>query len=634
MTGPLETSPKKRHRIENKKKKMAALLDIVKLNETDRLKVKNSKSVEVHPQRTEQINGDGPDCNGQSPNKKLKTDVTVAFGPSGRPLLEGDELLQLKKMLQEKTKKIRQMPKFRLRDMGENASLQIPLESRCPLFLSDIQHLLMYSQIGVHSPYCPTRWCHLEKYNHLTNVTLLIVENMSVYNYEAFESYFPFTSANFEHKLEMISPYAFNSNIIKELSMVPLSMTQMRKLITEYGTLEEAAKHCSEVFDTVNNLFPIDGDFDDEDTPVLSKKDKYSRTQLLLSGWQMIEENFPLPIKGLVERKYSDYTLTKDRYRNVSARSPLIAIDCEMCRTDTGDLELTRISAVNEQHEVIYDTLVKPKNKIVDYLTRFSGINAKMMKTVRTDLQEVQNKLRKLLPEDAILIGQSLSNDLHALKMMHPYVIDTSVIYNLTGDRARKTKLQILASQFLDEKIQAGNHGHCSSEDSLACMKLVQLKLRKNRYYGDAVMNSIYVKKRSYPDMGDANYAISMFKQCVKNGNTVNIVAVADLVDQYKVCIDKDNKNIPEIKCVKVESNKNVIKHLCKTMNNSNLNLGHIRIASEHASSEKTFKTVDKWIKELHKSAEHPALLAVMLSGCQEGGNGTCFLHLKKQFIS
>lgn len=54
---------------------MAALLDIVKLNETDRLKVKNSKSVEVDAQRTEQVNRDGPDCNGQSPNKKLKTDV-------------------------------------------------------------------------------------------------------------------------------------------------------------------------------------------------------------------------------------------------------------------------------------------------------------------------------------------------------------------------------------------------------------------------------------------------------------------------------------------------------------------------------------------------------------------------------
>lgn len=204
----------------------------------------------------------------------------------------------------------------------------------------------------------------------------------------------------------------------------------------------------------------------------------------------------------------------------------------------------------------------------------------------------------------------------------------------MTGDRARKTKLQTLASKFLEEKIQTGNHGHCSSEDSLACMKLVQLKLRKHRCYGDAVMNSVYVQKRSYPDMGDANYAISMFKQCVKNGNTVNLVGVDDLVNQYKVWIDKENKKIPEIECVKVESNKNVIKHLCKTMNNSNLNLGHIRIASEHASSEKTFKTVDKWIEELHKSAEHPALLAVMLSGCQEGGNGACFLHLKKEFIS
>lgn len=51
----------------------------------------------------------------------------------------------------------------------------------------------------------------------------------------------------------------------------------MRKLITEYGTLEEAAKHCSEVFDTVNNFFPIDDDLDDASTAALPKKDNYSR---------------------------------------------------------------------------------------------------------------------------------------------------------------------------------------------------------------------------------------------------------------------------------------------------------------------------------------------------------------------
>lgn len=176
----------------------------------------------------------------------------------------------------------------------------------------------------------------------------------------------------------------------------------------------------------------------------VSKCNVCLRTKLLLSGWQMVEENFPLPIKGLAERKYADYVLTKDSYKSVTAQSPLIALDCEMCKTDTGqltftglvamfiiqyittgDLELTRVSVVSEKHEVLYDELVKPQNKIVDYLTRFSGINAKMMRNVTKKLQDVREELSALLPNDAILVGQSLCNDLHALKMMHPYVIDT-----------------------------------------------------------------------------------------------------------------------------------------------------------------------------------------------------------------
>lgn len=79
------------------------------------------------------------------------------LGPSGKPMVEGADLMELKKMLREKSSKIRQLPKFRLRDMGENATLKLPLDTRCPLFLSDVQHLLLYSQIGVHSPYSPAR---------------------------------------------------------------------------------------------------------------------------------------------------------------------------------------------------------------------------------------------------------------------------------------------------------------------------------------------------------------------------------------------------------------------------------------------------------------------------------------------
>ena len=58
-----------------------------------------------------------------------------------------------------------------------------------------------------------------------------------------------------------------------------------------------------------------------------------------------------------------------------------------------------------------------------------------MLEGVTTTLSDVQQTLRKLLPPDAILVGQSLNSDLHTLKMMHPYIIDTSVIFNITGDR-------------------------------------------------------------------------------------------------------------------------------------------------------------------------------------------------------
>ena len=72
-----------------------------------------------------------------------------------------------------------------------------------------------------------------------------------------------------------------------------------------------------------------------------------------------------------------------------------------------------------------------------------------MVEKITTDLSDVQRKIKELLPGDAILCGQSLNNDLHSLKMYHPYIIDTSVIYNLAGNREVKPSLKRLSAQFL-----------------------------------------------------------------------------------------------------------------------------------------------------------------------------------------
>ena len=47
--------------------------------------------------------------------------------------------------------------------------------------------------------------------------------------------------------------------------------------------------------------------------------------------------------------------------------------DCEMCYTTEGN-ELTRITVINSNGDVVYEQLVKPENPILDYNTRWVSL--------------------------------------------------------------------------------------------------------------------------------------------------------------------------------------------------------------------------------------------------------------------
>lgn len=50
--------------------------------------------------------------------------------------------------------------------------------------------------------------------------------------------------------------------------------------------------------------------------------------------------------------RYGNYIMTKDVYVEANEKSPMFGLDCEMCKTTIGELELTRISLVDESMNV------------------------------------------------------------------------------------------------------------------------------------------------------------------------------------------------------------------------------------------------------------------------------------------
>lgn len=76
-------------------------------------------------------------------------------------------------------------------------------------------------------------------------------------------------------------------------------------------------------------------------------------------------------VDSLVEKIEDAEMPVKDiEQGSMTAGRTILAIDCEMCKVDDGELALTRISIVGWDGEIIMDELVKPHKPIVDYLTQ------------------------------------------------------------------------------------------------------------------------------------------------------------------------------------------------------------------------------------------------------------------------
>lgn len=150
-----------------------------------------------------------------------------------------------------------------------------------------------------------------------------------------------------------------------------------------------------------------------------------------------------------------------------------VAIDCEMVGVGPGGHEsvLARVSIVDFHGRQIYDSFVKPRERVTNWRTAVSGVSQKSMRFAR-DFDEVRQEVDKIF-HGRILIGHDIKHDLEALKLSHPArdIRDTAKFpgFKKYGN-GRKPALRLLAQEILSVEIQDG--AHSSIEDARVTMLL------------------------------------------------------------------------------------------------------------------------------------------------------------------
>ncbi|KAG8558076.1 hypothetical protein GDO81_016848 [Engystomops pustulosus] len=319
------------------------------------------------------------------------------------------------------------------------------------LFCDDceIQHIqlhrfLKYAVIGKKSSAPQASWCSIHHQKRLRGVVVIVLEDLAQHHFYQFYSHFRFFRRLFRHRFSL--PPSRSDFIASLLGLNGVNVQAQKKKVDDDRTQAPTS-----------------------DDPILQRygTDRQDLTRYLLTEEEMMKNDYPF-VGSLNTENYVHTMCTA----KPTDSSPLYGLDCEMCLTAKGN-ELTRVAVVDARGQCIMDELVKPHNPIINYLTSFSGITKKMLHRVKTTLKDVQDRLKSLLPPDAILVGHSLNFDLRALQMIHPHVIDTSVLFARKYDK--KFRLKFLAQEILKREIQRPDAvGHNPLEDATAALHLAQ----------------------------------------------------------------------------------------------------------------------------------------------------------------
>ncbi|KAK6217626.1 alpha,alpha-trehalase nth1 [Pestalotiopsis sp. IQ-011] len=190
-----------------------------------------------------------------------------------------------------------------------------------------------------------------------------------------------------------------------------------------------------------------------------------------------------------------------------------VCFDCEMGYTVHG-MELIRLTAVSwTSGDELLDVLVYPVGEYIDLNSRYSGVRPEDMAEAQrwkpgddaaptvipsADASKPPQRKLKIVPSpkdardlffslispETPLIGHGLENDLNALRVVHPIIADSILLYPHKRGLPVRNGLKWLTETILGRKIQVTSNsdgevqGHDSAEDARAAGDLIRLKIR------------------------------------------------------------------------------------------------------------------------------------------------------------
>lgn len=111
---------------------------------------------------------------------------------------------------------------------------------------------------------------------------------------------------------------------------------------------------------------------------------------------------------------------------------------------------------------------MKPISKIIDYVTKYSGIKETDLIDVTNTLEDVQQDILKMISAESFIIGHGLDSDFRALKLLHDHIIDTAFLFPHKRGLPFKKSLKTLAVDHLNRIIQEdGKIYHFKSIDPI-----------------------------------------------------------------------------------------------------------------------------------------------------------------------